>query len=257
MTFDLHGKVAVVTGAARGDRAALGAAFAKALAQAGAKVVVGDVKDASDVAEDIRSMGGEALACKVDVASEAQIKDMVDQTVDRFGRLDILVNNAGVGSNIPPIPVTELSADDWDNLMRVNARGPFLCVKAVVPQMKRQGYGKIINLGSTTMMTGLTHRLHYVASKGAILAMTRSLAGELGVHGIRVNAAAFGLVNSALTEESFKKTPDREAQVLGKRALPLHYWPEDLGGTIVYLASPASDHMTGQCLVVNAGEFYY
>jgi NAD(P)-dependent dehydrogenase (short-subunit alcohol dehydrogenase family) len=257
MTLRLEGRTAIVTGAARGDRAALGAAFAKALAKEGAKIVVADIKDTADVADDIMAAGGEALSLRVDVADEAQIKAMIDQTVDRFGRLDILVNNAGIGSNIPPIAMTDLTANDWDRLMAINVRGPFLCVKAAVPQMRKQKYGKIINLGSTTMMTGLTHRLHYVSAKGAILAMTRSLAAELGVDGIRVNAAAFGLVNSPMTEETFKKNPEREAQVLAKRALPIHYRAEDLSGTIIYLASPESNHMTGQCLVVNAGEFFY
>ena len=153
--------------------------------------------------------------------------------------------------------MTDLTAEEWDRLMAVNVRGPFLCVKAVVPQMRKQKYGKIINIGSTTMMTGLTHRLHYTSAKGAILAMTRSLAGELGKDGIRVNAAGFGLVNSAMTQEMFRQNPGREAMMLGKRAMPVHYAPEDLGATIVYLASADSDHMTGQFLVVDAGEFYH
>ena len=107
------------------------------------------------------------------------------------------------------------------------------------------------------MMTGLPNRLHYVSAKGAVLAMTRALATELGRDGIRVNAAAFGLVNSPISEEAFRAQPGWEAQVLAKRPLPQHYYAEDLAQTIVYLASAGSDHMTGQCLVVNSGEFYY
>ena len=253
----LAGRTAIVTGAAHGERAALGVAFAKALAREGAKVAVADIKDTSDVAREIEAEGGQALSLRVDVTQEAQINEMVARTIERFGSLEILVNNAALGSNIPPVAVTDLTVEEWDKLMAVNVRGPFLCVKAAVHQMQKQKYGKIINIASTTMMTGLTHRLHYTSAKGAILGMTRSLAGELGVDGIRVNATAFGLVNSNLTEESFRKNPKREADMLGKRALPIHYRAEDLGATIVYLASADSDHMTGQCLVVDAGEHYY
>ncbi len=253
----LAGKTALVTGGAYGERASLGAAFAKALAAAGARVAVADVKSTADVVRDIKADGGEAFSIEADVSDEKQVSAMVAKTTEQFGSLDILVNNAGIGSNIPPVQVTDLSVKDWDALMAVNVRGPFLCVKAVAPIMKQKKYGKIINIGSTTMMTGLTHRLHYVAAKGAILAMTRSLAGELGPFGIRVNATAFGLVASGVTDAAFKADPAREMRVLEARALPIHYRPDDLGATIVFLASPDSDHMTGQCLVVNAGEFYY
>ena len=253
----LVGRTAIVTGAAHGERASLGVAFAKALAREGAKVVVADIKDTSDVAREIEADGGHAWSFRVDVTQEAQINEMVARTIERFGTLEILVNNAALGSNIPAVAVTELTVEEWDKLMAVNVRGPFLCVKASVHQMRKQGYGKIINIASTTMMTGRANPRTNTSAKGAILGMTRSLAGELGKDGIRVNAVAFGLVNSALTEESFRKNPEREAQMLGKRALPIHYRAEDLGATIVYLASADSDHMTGQCLVVDAGEHYY
>lgn len=253
----LDGKTALVTGAALGERAALGSVYAKALAAEGAGVVVADIRDTSDLAAEIVASGGDAMPITVDVTDEERVKEMVANTVDRFGSLEILINNAAIGSNIPQVPVTELSGDDWDALMAVNVKGSFLCVKAVVPQMKKQKYGKIINIGSTTMMTGLTHRLHYTSAKGAILAMTRSLAAELGVFGIRVNTAAYGLVTSRLNETDFEDDPEFESKVLGSRALPTHYRAEDLTGTIVYMASSDSDHMTGQCMVVNAGEYFY
>ncbi|MBT4938917.1 MAG: SDR family oxidoreductase [Rhodospirillaceae bacterium] len=253
----LDGRTAVVTGAAHGDRAALGVVYAKALAAEGAKVVVADVKDTSDVAAEIIADGGDALALSVDVTDEAQVNELMAKTVDHFGSLEVLINNAAIGSNIPQIPVTEMSVEDWDALMAVNVRGSFLCVKAAVPQMQKKKYGKIINIGSTTMMTGLTHRLHYTSAKGAILAMTRSLAAELGGDGIRVNTAAYGLVTSQLNDEQFASDPAFEAKVLGARALPVHYRAEDLGPTIVYMAAADSDHMTGQCMVINAGEYFY
>ena len=255
----LDGKTALVTGAAHGERAALGSHFAKALAAEGANVALIDVKDTADVAAEIEASGTQAraLSIKADVSDEAEIKDAVAQTVDHFGSLEILVNNAAIGSNIPPIPVTEMTVEQWDALYAVNVRGTFLCVKAAVPQMQQQKYGKIINIGSTTMMTGLINRLHYTSAKGAILAMTRSLAAELGPDGIRVNTFAYGLITSQLNEQECKDDPAREAGMLGARALGTHVRPEDLGGSMVYLASPASDHMTGQVHIVNAGEYYY
>ena len=253
----LEGRTAIVTGAAYGERAALGVAFAKALASEGAKVVVADIKDNADLARDIEAAGGIAMPLKVDISREPDVMEMVAKTIDRYGSLEILVNNAAIGSNIPPVPVTDLAVEDWDRLMAVNVRGPFLCVKAAVPQMLKQRYGKIINVGSTTMMTGLTHRLHYTAAKGAILAMSRSLAGELGRDGIRVNTVGFGLVNSDMTQTMFKQNPGREEQMLAKRALPIHYTPRDLAPTIVYLASADSDYMTGQFMAIDAGEYYH
>lgn len=255
----LDGKTALITGAAYGERAALGSSFAKALAAEGANVVLADVKDTSDVAADIEAAGNQTrtLAIKADVSDEGQVQDMMAKAIERFGSLDILVNNAAIGSNIPPIPVTEMTVEEWDGLMAVNVRGTFLCVKAAVPQMRKQKYGKIINIGSTTMMTGLINRLHYTSAKGAILAMTRSLAAELGGDGIRVNTFAYGLITSALNESDVAAGTERGDAMLGARALGEHVRPNDLDGSIVYLAAPASDHMTGQVLIVNAGEYFY
>ena len=253
----LDGRVAIVTGAAYGDRAALGAEYAKALAAAGAAVVVTDINDCAKVAKDIEAAGGQALALTTDVRDETQIQEMVDQAITKFGRTDILINNAAIGSNIPPIPVTDMTIEIWDELMAVNLRGPFLCVKAVTPQMQKQSYGKIINIGSTTMMSGLINRLHYTTAKGGILAMTRSLATELGPDGIRINNLAYGLVTSRLNEEDLKNDPSREQKMLAGRALKQHVRAEDLTGTIVYLAASDSDHMTGQTLVVDGGGILY
>ena len=252
----LEGRVAIVTGAAYGERAALGAEYAKALAEAGAAVVCADLNDCSDLVADIKDAGGKALATMTDVRDEAQIRDMVEVTKEEFGRIDILVNNAAIGSNIPPVPVTEMTVETWDELMAVNLRGPFLCVKAVTPIMQKQNYGKIINIGSTTMMSGLTNRLHYTTAKGGILAMTRSLATELGPDGIRVNNVAYGLVTSRLNEEELNTT-ERGQKMLEARALRQHVRAEDLTGTLIYLASSDSDHMTGQTLVVDGGGILY
>ena len=193
----------------------------------------------------------------IDVSDEAQINELVAKTVEAYGRLDILIPNAAIGSNIPPIPVTEMTVETWDQLMAINVRGVFLSIKAVVPQMQKQKYGKIINIGSTTMMTGLTNRLHYVSAKGAILAMTRSLAAELGPDGIRINTFAYGLITSRLNEDEIENDPGKRAAILDARVLGEHVRAEDLEGSLVYLASADSDHMTGQTLVVDAGQFFY
>jgi len=250
----LDGKVAIVTGAAHGDqRAALGSHFAKALATEGAKVTVADMKDCSSVADEIAQAGGTALPLRVDVRDEQSIKDMVSATVKRFGRLDILVNNAAIGSNIPPVSIGQLAVSEWDELMAVNVRGPFLCAKAAIPEMRRNGYGKIVNVGSSTMVSGLPNRLHYVTAKGAILAMTRSMARELGPDGIRVNTIAYGLIMSPQSEHEFAEDPVRHKAYLSHRSMPVDIYPRDIVGTLVFLVSCDSDAMTGQFVNVDSG----
>jgi NAD(P)-dependent dehydrogenase (short-subunit alcohol dehydrogenase family) len=250
----LDGRVAIVTGAAHGDvRAALGSHFAKALAAEGAKVALADTKDCGSVVDEIAAAGGTATALRADVRDELSVKDMVSATVKRFGRLDILVNNAAVGSNIPPVSIGQLSIGDWDELMAVNVRGPFLCAKAAIPEMRRNGYGKIINVGSSTMVSGLPNRLHYVTAKGAILAMTRSMARELGPDGIRVNTIAYGLIMSPQSEHEFGEDPVRHKAYLAQRSMPVDMYPKDIVGTLVFLASADSDAMTGQFVNVDSG----
>jgi len=252
----LAGRVAMVTGAAHGPKAAIGSVFAKALAAEGASVVAADCKDTSSVVREIEAAGGTALALSVDVREEASIQAMIAATEQRFGRLDILVNNAAVGSNIPPIPLADMTVETWDELMAVNARGPFLCTKAAAPLMRRQQYGKIINVGSATMIEGLTHRLHYIAAKGAVMAMTRSLARELGPDGIRVNTIAFGLITTPAIEASIKGRPGHHEHVLESRAIHKDVYPGDLTGTLIYLASADSDAVTGQFFVVDNGRVF-
>ena len=217
----LGGRVAIVTGAAHGDRAALGSYFAKALAREGAKVVAADVKDCTSVVAEISSLCGRdaAMAVHADVRDEKSVAAMVVQTVARYGRLDILVNNAAAGSNIDPIATVDLDIKAWDEIMATNVRGPFLCIKAAIPAMRQGKYGKIINVGSTTSMFGLPDRLHYVTAKGAIHAMTRALAREIGPSGIRVNTIAYGLITNPVAEADFKAHPGKREMMMAKRAL--------------------------------------
>ena len=252
----LDGKVAIVTGAAPGPKAALGSVFAKALAAEGAKVVVADMKDCSAVASEIARQGGAAQAVAVDVRDAKSVAAMVAETEKTFGRLDILVNNAAIGSNIPPIAIEDIDVALWDEFMAVNVRGTFLCSKAAIAAMRRHDYGKIINLSSTTMLSGLSYRLHYVTTKGAIAAMTRSMARELGGFGIRVNSLAPGLAMNDSVAAAMAGRPGLHDFVLSTRAIKKDVFADELVGTLIYLASPESDAVTGQFLIVDNGGDY-
>ncbi|MCP3656962.1 MAG: 3-oxoacyl-ACP reductase FabG [Herbaspirillum sp.] len=243
----LNGKVAIITGAAQG----IGAEYARALSGEGASVVVADVLDANPVVEAIVEDGGKALAVHCDVTNPASVQSMVAATLERFGRLDILVNNAALFGNVKRKPFEEIESEEWDRMMAVNVRGPFECVKAVAPTMRSQKYGKIVNIASGTVFKGQTMLLHYVTSKGAIVAMTRSLARELGDDGIRVNTLAPGLVMSENVKNNW--APGQVQNTVNTRAIKRELTPEDMCGTLIYLCSPESDFVTGQVLVVDGG----
>jgi NAD(P)-dependent dehydrogenase (short-subunit alcohol dehydrogenase family) len=243
----LSGKVAIITGAAQG----IGAEYARALSAEGAAVVVADVLDANPVVSAINGNGGKALAVHCDVTNPASVKAMVAATLERFGRLDILVNNAALFGNVKRKPFEEIESDEWDRMMAVNVRGSFECTKAVAPTMRSQKYGKIVNIASGTVFKGQTMLLHYVTSKGAIVAMTRSLARELGDDGIRVNTLAPGLVMSENVKNNW--APGQVQNTVNSRAIKRELTPEDMCGTLVYLCAPESDFVTGQVLVVDGG----
>jgi 3-oxoacyl-[acyl-carrier protein] reductase len=253
----LKGRVALVTGGAQG----IGRAFSLGLADEGAKLVIADINaQAADVtAKDIHAKGGEALALKTDVSSVESTLDMGKKAVERFGRIDILVNNAAVMFRIPitRVPFYELDVNEWDRVMAVNLKGPFLCSRAVFPYMKAQGGGKIINLSSTSFFFGQAEYVHYVSSKGGIIGLTRSMAREVGDYGIRVNAIAPGAV---LSEDPSDKAGlearmarlDRD--LIPKRSLKFHEYPKQLLGALIFLASSDSDFITGQTIVVDGGD---
>jgi NAD(P)-dependent dehydrogenase (short-subunit alcohol dehydrogenase family) len=243
----LNGKVAIITGAAQG----IGAEYARALSAEGAAVVVADVLDANPVVAAINENGGQALAVHCDVTNPASVKAMVAATLERFGRLDILVNNAALFGNVKRKPFEEIESDEWDRMMAVNVRGSFECTKAVTPAMRSQKYGKIVNIASGTVFKGQTMLLHYVTSKGAIVAMTRSLARELGDDGIRVNTLAPGLVMSENVKNNW--AAGQVQNTVNTRAIKRELTPEDMCGTLIYLCSPESDFVTGQVLVVDGG----
>ena len=245
----LAGKVAIVTGGARH----IGAAYCRTLATEGAAVVIADILDGKTVAEEIRSKGGNALALKIDVSKEGDTNRMAVETVNAFGRIDILINDAAIFINLQRHPFYEISADEWDRVSAVNIKGPFLCAKAVFAQMKEQKYGKIINISSSTAYWGTPNFLHYVASKAALIGMTRSLAREVGDYGICVNAIAPGLV-----EHEGQNAPQALTELqLKARSIKRLQTPEDLLGTLVFLASSDSDFMTGQTIVVDGGSIMH
>ncbi|MEE8075819.1 MAG: 3-oxoacyl-ACP reductase family protein [Candidatus Binatia bacterium] len=245
----LEGRVAIVTGGSRN----IGAFYSRHLAAEGARVVVADVLDGNKVVKEIEKAKGQAIALKVDVSKEDDTVRMAEETVKRFGRIDILVNNAAIFLSINRRPFYDLSAEEWDQVSSVNIKGPFLCAKSVFPQMSKQKSGKIINISSTTALAGTPLFLHYVTSKAALIGMTRAMAREVGKFGICVNAIAPGLV-------------DHEGQTVPKeftefqlkaRSFKRLQTPDDLTGTLVYLASSDSDFVTGQTLVVDGGSILY
>ncbi len=245
----LDGRVSIITGAAQG----IGAAYARRFAEEGAKIVIADILDSTNVVNTIKQSGGDAIGLQVDVSDKSQVQGMVNTAVETYGKVDVLVPNAALFANIERRSFLEIDVDEWDELMAVNVRGVFLCCQAVVPEMKKQGYGKIVNIASSTVQMGVPWMLHYVSSKGAVDAMTRALARELGDDGIRVNTIAPGLT---MSEQVEARREDLQANVdmsLNARAFKRDELPDDLVGTAVFLASADSDFMTGQTIVVDGG----
>ena len=246
----LEGKVAIVTGASRG----LGRVFCLRLAEEGAKIVAATRKNMAGLEEtvkEVEAMGGTAIALQVNVTKEEDTLRMARETVEKFGRIDILVNNAAIYYGISRKPFYELDPEEWDRVMEVNVKGPWLCTRAVLPYMKEQGKGSVINLSSEVFFTGSRNFVHYVASKGGVIGLTRALAVELGPHGIRINAVAPGFTD---TEASRLLVPEIEKKY-DTSATPLRRLekPEDLAGAVAFLASDDSAFVTGQTILVDGG----
>jgi NAD(P)-dependent dehydrogenase (short-subunit alcohol dehydrogenase family) len=244
----LEGIAAIVTGAAQG----IGAHYARALAAEGAKVSLCDVEPPDAVVKAIADAGGTAMGRICDVTDAKSVAALVRATDEAWGGVQVLVNNAALFGKITQKPLMEIPSEEWDRVMAVNTRGPFECVKAVVPVMRRQGYGKIINVASGTVFKGTPMMLHYVSSKGAVVAMTRAMARELGEHGIRVNAIAPGLTLSEVVKGRNDYGALRTLNIQS-RSLKREEEPEDLTGTVIFLASHDSDFMTGQTMLVDGG----
>jgi NAD(P)-dependent dehydrogenase (short-subunit alcohol dehydrogenase family) len=243
----LSGRVVIVTGAAQG----IGAVYARGLAAEGARVSVCDLADPAATVAAIQAAGGEALGQIADVTSPEAMSAFVNRTERAFGAVHVLINNAAIFGHLRPKPFTEISSLEWDQVMAANIRGPFECIKAVVPIMRRQHYGKIINIASGTVFKGTPMLLHYVTSKGAMVTMTRCLARELGDDGIAVNCIAPGLTMS----ENVRARSNAQgiAANIATRCFKREEEPQDLVGTMIFLASAESDFITGQTLVVDGG----
>jgi NAD(P)-dependent dehydrogenase (short-subunit alcohol dehydrogenase family) len=241
----LDDQIAIVTGAAQG----LGRAFCIKLAAEGARVVAADLNGDGATAT-AREIGESALALQVDVCKEADTFRLAEETLAHWGRIDILVNNAGIYQGLTRKPFEEIPPDEWDRVMAVNLKGPWLCARAVVPIMKRQHHGKIINISSATFFSGSPLMAHYVSSKGGVIALTRSMAKEVGEYGICVNAIAPGFT---LTEASRALMPDAETYAVDRGAIRRAEQPGDLVGAVAFLASSESDFITGQTMIVDGG----
>jgi 3-oxoacyl-[acyl-carrier protein] reductase len=256
MIEGLKDKVVIVTGGGHG----IGRAYCHGFGVAGAKVVVVDIDApaAEKVAgEIVQQFDGKALAAKVDVANEASTKDMAKLALDKFSRIDILINNAAIFATIPMNRggIDTIDPAEWDRMMAVNLKGLFFCCRAVLPAMRRQKSGKIINISSGTALNGSAGRIHYVTSKAGVIGFTRTLAREVGDDNINVNAIAPG---STLSEDnpSEEVLKMRGARV-GDRCLKRVQLPKDLVGTMLFLASPLSDFMTGQTVAVDGVSLFY
>ncbi|MEM7721530.1 MAG: SDR family oxidoreductase [Pseudomonadota bacterium] len=244
----LEGKTAVITGAAQG----IGALMAKAMAEAGAQVLVTDVQDTGKAVEAITAAGGTAQGLKVDVTNNDDLGAMVE-TAKAMGGLDIMVNNASIFATLIPKPFFEIDEDEFDLIMRVNARGVHQVMRAIVPTMIKAGGGKVINIASGTFYYGPPGLSHYTASKGAVIALTRCHGRELGDKNIQVNAIAPGLTESEglAANSGFDMA---RAPTVASRSIKREMLPEDLLGTLLYLASSDSDFVTGQTLNVDGGK---
>ena len=236
----LDGKVAIVTGGAQG----IGAAIAGGLEAEGAAVVIADLNPPE---------GG----IRVDVASEDDVTRMVEETLERHDRVDILVNNAGLYASLEMRAFTEIPLAEWNLVLEVNVASMFLTCRAVVPVMRDQGGGKIVNISSGTPFRGVPFLLHYVTSKGAIVAFTRALAKELGKESIHVNCVAPGFTMS----DGVKSHPEvvealRDVSV-SARTIKRDQAPEDVVGAVVFLCTPAADFITGQTMVIDGGQYFH
>ncbi len=244
----LEGQIALITGAGRAGKG-IGRSIALRLAREGAKIVIADfVAEAADaVAKDVVDMGGEALAVYGSVSNAEDVEAMVQAAVDRFGRIDILVNNAGITrDNL----LVRMSEQDWDTVLNTNLKGVFNCTKSVAKLMMRERRGKIVNMASVMGIMGNAGQANYSASKGGVIALTKTTAKELGSRGINVNAIAPGFIQTVMTEEMPEDAKAGIAEQIPLRRLGT---PEDVAEVVLFLCTEASSYVTGQVISVDGG----
>ncbi len=248
----LKDKVAIITGAGREGKG-IGRFISLALAKEGANIVIADfVKDAADaVAAEVEALGIKALSVKTDVSQSAEADALIQATLDTFGKIDILVNNAGITRDALLMKMTD---EQWDSVLDTNLKGTFNCIRAVSRHMLRQRSGRIVNIASVMGIMGNIGQANYSASKGGVIALTKTTARELGSRGITVNAIAPGFIQTAMTEE----LPEQIRENIGKQ-IPLSRLgtPEDVAGAVLFFCSDAASYITGQTLNVDGGMLMY
>ncbi|MDX6561994.1 MAG: hypothetical protein QOD65_1808 [Gaiellales bacterium] len=243
----LADRVVIVTGGAMG----IGRAIAERLRDEGASVVIADLRGAEAAAAEIGGLG-----LTVDVSSEADTEAMAAAALERYGRIDGLINNAGIYSSLEPKPFEEIGVDEWRKVYDVNVLGMFLATRAVVPAMRAAGYGRIVNIASGTPYKGVPFLLHYVTSKGAVIAMTRAVAKEVGADGILVNTVSPGFTMSDGVLANPVQVEKLQEVSLKARLVQRDQFPGDIVGAVAFFCSPDADFITGQSLVVDGGAFF-
>src|SRR5919199_1704727 len=247
--MSLDGKAIIVTGAGQG----IGRVYAHRLSQAGARVAIAEVnaEKGRAVADEVERQGGRAIFVQTDVASPTSCAALVDEATREFGRVDGLINNAAIFSTITMQPFWEIEPDEWDRVMAVNARGVWLAARAVVPTMREQRWGRIVNISSAVIWMGRQNYLHYVASKGAVFAMTRAMARELGDWNITVNAITPGATYTEI--ERATVTPEQKQAMVNQQSIKRPETPADLAGVVAFLCSDEAGFITGQTINVDGG----
>jgi len=251
--MDFKDKVVIITGAARG----LGQEYARQFARRGASVAVNDLRDCAETLAIIEREGAKGLATQTDVTNAKSTTEMAEAVVKKFGRIDVLVNNAALYGSLTFAPFEKLDESEWDAAMNVNVKGIWQCCKAVLPSMKNQNSGSIINISSLAATYGMPNGLHYTASKAAFIGATRGLARELGRYEIRVNAVAPNVVNTAATGEVFQDKKDKVVEVtMSQQSIRRPLETDDIVGAILFLASDHSKLTTGQTIMVDGGTVF-
>jgi NAD(P)-dependent dehydrogenase (short-subunit alcohol dehydrogenase family) len=245
----LKDRVVIITGAGQG----IGRVFAKAFALAGARVVIAErnEKTAASVTTEILKTGGQALAITTDVGDPASIAEMIELVEDEYDRIDVLINNAGIFSTLEMRPFDQIPLEEWEQVLRINLTGPFLCARAVLPAMRRAKWGRIINISSGAVRLGRPNYLHYIATKSALMGMSLSMARELGSDGITVNAILPGATFTEIERKTV--TPAQKERIIAMQCVPRAEVPEDLVGAALFLASDAATFVTGQNINLDGG----
>ncbi|QLH13034.1 SDR family oxidoreductase [Paracoccus pantotrophus] len=248
--FSVKDRVVVISGAGQG----IGRELARQFAAAGAIPIVADLnaESAARVEKEITDRGGRAKAMQVDIADADSVQAMIDGIVAEYGRIDVLINNAAIFASLDKRKFDQIPLEEWDQVMRVNINGPFLCARAVAPVMRKAGWGRIINIASDAVTKGVMNYMHYVTSKSAMIGFTNAMARELGADGINVNCIRPGAVSTEV-DRAVNPTQDLRSNQIAQQCIKRTMLPTDLVGIMLFLSSPASAFITGQTIACDGG----